>query len=166
MGFEPMNNGFMAHFAKNTTNRRTRLGEGKQKKTAISNEKRGFLDKNHQWAGLDSNQRRLTPMGLQPIPFSHSGTDPFGKISSLHIKTGISNKKPIGRNNFCMEIDINRERHCKEYLDLILLGRNVRNFGNLEVIDRLDLYFGDRKAEAASIAWLTAAVEFSTVHFD
>jgi len=28
------------------------------------------------WAGLDSNQRRLTPMGLQPIPFSHSGTDP------------------------------------------------------------------------------------------
>ena len=29
-----------------------------------------------QWAGLDSNQRRLTPMGLQPIPFSHSGTDP------------------------------------------------------------------------------------------
>ncbi len=28
------------------------------------------------WAGLDSNQRRLTPMGLQPIPFSLSGTDP------------------------------------------------------------------------------------------
>ena len=31
---------------------------------------------NSDWAGLDSNQRRLTPMGLQPIPFSHSGTDP------------------------------------------------------------------------------------------
>ena len=30
-----------------------------------------------QWAGLDSNQRKLTLMGLQPIPFSHSGTDPF-----------------------------------------------------------------------------------------
>jgi hypothetical protein len=29
-----------------------------------------------QWAGLDSNQRRLTPTGLQPVPFSHSGTDP------------------------------------------------------------------------------------------
>ena len=32
--------------------------------------------KKNMWAGLDSNQRRLTPMGLQPIPFSHSGTDP------------------------------------------------------------------------------------------
>ena len=29
------------------------------------------------WAGLDSNQRRLTPTGLQPVPFSLSGTDPF-----------------------------------------------------------------------------------------
>ena len=29
-----------------------------------------------QWAGLDSNQRKLTLMGLQPIPFNHSGTDP------------------------------------------------------------------------------------------
>ena len=28
------------------------------------------------WAGLDSNQRRLAPTGLQPVPFSHSGTDP------------------------------------------------------------------------------------------
>src|SRR5690606_18429767 len=28
------------------------------------------------WAGLDSNQRRLSPMNLQSIPFSHSGTDP------------------------------------------------------------------------------------------
>ncbi len=30
-----------------------------------------------EWAGLDSNQRRLTPTGLQPVPFSLSGTDPF-----------------------------------------------------------------------------------------
>ena len=30
-----------------------------------------------QWAGLDSNQRRFTPTGLQPVPFSHSGTDPY-----------------------------------------------------------------------------------------
>ncbi len=29
------------------------------------------------WAGLDSNQRRLTPTGLQPVPFSLSGTDPL-----------------------------------------------------------------------------------------
>ncbi len=30
-----------------------------------------------QWAGLDSNQRKLTLTGLQPVPFSLSGTDPF-----------------------------------------------------------------------------------------
>jgi hypothetical protein len=29
-----------------------------------------------QWTGQDSNLRRLTPMGLQPIPFSLSGTCP------------------------------------------------------------------------------------------
>jgi hypothetical protein len=28
------------------------------------------------WAGLESNQRRLTPTGLQPVPFGRSGTDP------------------------------------------------------------------------------------------
>jgi hypothetical protein len=28
---------------------------------------------NRQWAGLDSNQRRLTPMGLQPIPDDPQG---------------------------------------------------------------------------------------------
>ena len=33
--------------------------------------------KKENWAGLESNQRRLTPMGLQPIPFSRSGTDPL-----------------------------------------------------------------------------------------
>jgi hypothetical protein len=30
----------------------------------------------NKWAGQESNLRRLTPMGLQPIPFNHSGTDP------------------------------------------------------------------------------------------
>jgi len=34
------------------------------------------------WAGLDLNQRRLTPTGLQPVPFSHSGTDPSVTITS------------------------------------------------------------------------------------
>jgi hypothetical protein len=33
--------------------------------------------KKENWAGLESNQRRLAPMGLQPIPFSRSGTDPL-----------------------------------------------------------------------------------------
>ena len=33
--------------------------------------------KGQKWAGLDSNQRKLTLMGLQPIPFSLSGTDPI-----------------------------------------------------------------------------------------
>ncbi len=35
-----------------------------------------FVVRQKYWAGLDSNQRKLTLMGLQPIPFSHSGTDP------------------------------------------------------------------------------------------
>ena len=35
------------------------------------------ITKVKKWAGLDSNQRKLTLMGLQPIPFSHSGTDPI-----------------------------------------------------------------------------------------
>ena len=29
------------------------------------------------WAGLDSNQCRLSPANLQSAPFSHSGTDPW-----------------------------------------------------------------------------------------
>lgn len=28
------------------------------------------------WRGKDSNLRRLTPTGLQPVPFGHSGTPP------------------------------------------------------------------------------------------
>jgi len=43
-----------------------------QKKTSARNSVRIA----GQWAGLDSNQRRLAPTGLQPVPFSHSGTDP------------------------------------------------------------------------------------------
>ena len=38
-----------------------------------------FLEKRTQWAGLDSNQRKLPLMDLQSIPFSHSGTDPERK---------------------------------------------------------------------------------------
>jgi site-specific recombinase XerC len=38
-----------------------------------------------QWAGLDSNQRRLTPTGLQPVPFSHSGTDPSDSIAAAEL---------------------------------------------------------------------------------
>lgn len=29
------------------------------------------------WAGEDLNLRRLTPTGLQPVPFGRSGTDPW-----------------------------------------------------------------------------------------
>jgi hypothetical protein len=50
---------------------------GAHKKTVLINEKDGFLSKKLKWAGLDSNQRRLTPTGLQPVPFSHSGTNPI-----------------------------------------------------------------------------------------
>ena len=32
---------------------------------------------NLQWAGEDSNLRRLSPADLQSAPFSHSGTDPI-----------------------------------------------------------------------------------------
>ncbi len=39
------------------------------------------------WAGLDLNQRRLTPTGLQPVPFSLSGTDPGNTASQSHTKT-------------------------------------------------------------------------------
>ena len=37
----------------------------------------GTPPKRKKWAGLDSNQRKLTLTGLQPVPFSLSGTDPF-----------------------------------------------------------------------------------------
>ena len=49
----------------------------KKAKSIPKSEKKGKkTGKRRDWAGLDLNQRRLTPMGLQPIPFSHSGTDP------------------------------------------------------------------------------------------
>ena len=35
------------------------------------------------WARLDSNQRRRTPTGLQPVPFGHLGTRPCGGSSSV-----------------------------------------------------------------------------------
>lgn len=34
------------------------------------------------WAGLDSNQCRLSPANLQSAPFSHSGTDPYCKATT------------------------------------------------------------------------------------
>ena len=54
---------------------------------------------NRQWAGLDSNQRRLTPMGLQPIPFSHSGTDPNEKSDSTERKPEYNKKIAFFRKN-------------------------------------------------------------------
>lgn len=50
-----------------------------------------------QWAGLDSNQRRLTPTGLQPVPFSHSGTDPKEKKHSTDLKTEFNKKTGISK---------------------------------------------------------------------
>ena len=59
---------------------------------------------NHQWAGLDSNQRRLTPMGLQPIPFSHSGTDPDEKTDFTNLSIEF-NKKMVffTKNGFFLQ---------------------------------------------------------------
>ena len=38
------------------------------------------------WAGEDLNLRRLTPTGLQPVPFGHSGTDPEVRILALEFE--------------------------------------------------------------------------------
>ena len=38
------------------------------------------------WRGLDSNQRRRTPTGLQPVPFNHSGTPPEKVLSTSQDK--------------------------------------------------------------------------------
>ena len=47
-----------------------------------------------QWAGLDSNQRKLALMGLQPIPFSRSGTDPC-RIGPFYMSpTGVARRIP------------------------------------------------------------------------
>ena len=40
--------------------------------------KHHFTKKMKWWRRLDSNQRRRKPTGLQPVPFSHSGTPPLG----------------------------------------------------------------------------------------
>ena len=50
-----------------------------------------------QWAGLDSNQRRLTPTGLQPVPFSLSGTDPF-QLTIFYCLLTIETKYSIYNN--------------------------------------------------------------------
>ncbi len=44
-----------------------------------------------QWAGLDSNQRKLTLTGLQPVPFSLSGTDPFHTYIFSRLERKIKN---------------------------------------------------------------------------
>ena len=38
------------------------------------------------WAGEDLNLRRLTPTGLQPVPFGRSGTDPEVRILALAVQ--------------------------------------------------------------------------------
>ena len=38
------------------------------------------------WAGEDLNLRRLTPTGLQPVPFGRSGTDPEVRILALAVR--------------------------------------------------------------------------------
>ena len=48
----------------------------------IRSKMRPIRRRRKKWAGLDSNQRRLTPTGLQPVPFSHSGTDPIVRLAS------------------------------------------------------------------------------------
>ncbi len=77
-----------ATFVNETDTRRPTIAEsmdhGKSFESACLGNKKTPLSSSDsradsQWAELDSNQRRLTPMGLQPIPFSHSGTDPLSK---------------------------------------------------------------------------------------
>ena len=76
VGFEPTNNGFANH----------RLGPLGYAAIKDKNQTHNLmtktpllkagLSKNRKWAGLESNQRRLAPTGLQPVPFGRSGTDP------------------------------------------------------------------------------------------
>ncbi len=47
------------------------------------------------WAGLDSNQRKLTLTGLQPVPFSLSGTDPFHTYIFSMMERRIKNHKEL-----------------------------------------------------------------------
>ncbi len=53
-----------------------------------------WIEMDYKWAGLDSNQRRLTPTGLQPVPFSRSGTDPICRKGILVNRRRISTIKP------------------------------------------------------------------------
>ena len=47
-----------------------------------------------QWAGLDSNQRKLTLTGLQPVPFSLSGTDPLFIEPFYMLPAGVARRIP------------------------------------------------------------------------
>ena len=47
------------------------------------------------WAGEDLNLRRLTPTGLQPVPFGRSGTDPEVRILALTIQVPTINSQKI-----------------------------------------------------------------------
>ena len=47
-----------------------------------------------QWAGLDSNQRKLTLTGLQPVPFSLSGTDPIFIEPFYMLPTDVARRIP------------------------------------------------------------------------
>ncbi len=66
------------NIAETTGNDRTE----QEDEIAISAGNSGFNSENadfhkvDKWAGVDSNHRRLTPMDLQSIPFSRSGTYP------------------------------------------------------------------------------------------
>ena len=49
---------------------------GRDKESPAGAVSRPGGDRSVWWRGLDSNQRRRTPTGLQPVPFNHSGTPP------------------------------------------------------------------------------------------
>src|SRR5512132_2447106 len=47
------------------------------------------------WRGKDSNLRRRKPTGLQPVPFSHSGTPPpFASVHAIAAKTIQASRRP------------------------------------------------------------------------
>ena len=49
------------------------------------------------WRELDSNQRRRTPTGLQPVPFSHSGTPPSSYKPTRRWVSGARNMRIYSR---------------------------------------------------------------------
>lgn len=58
------------------------------------------IPKKNKWAGQDSNLRKLTLMGLQPIPFSHSGTDPYCYFYNLAAPVHLCNPKSTRTSGF------------------------------------------------------------------